>query len=104
MAKPDDLNEDGMLWQLFKAYANEDWDHKGEPWPAPAEAFLQDASAAEAAALARELQAIGALGLNDAGWRRLLEAAEVDADSLAPDGDLTGWAADLENRAKAAAG
>lgn len=98
------LPADGMLWQLFKAYANEDWSPRCEPWPAPADAFLEDASQAEAAALAEELATIRRLGLTDAGWRALLEAADVDPSGLAADGDYVAWAADLLARARAAAG
>ena len=94
------LSEDGMLWQLLKAYANEDWDHQSEPWPAPADAFLKDCSKAEAAQLASELGTIARLELCDDGWRALLTEAEVD---LAPLGeDLVAWASDLAQRAEAA--
>tara|TARA_B110000467_G_C17848339_1_gene228507 strand:- start:284 stop:442 length:159 start_codon:yes stop_codon:yes gene_type:complete len=43
------LSEDGMLWQLLKAYANEDWDEGDTPSPAPAIQFLKEASKLEAA-------------------------------------------------------
>ena len=94
------LSVDGMLWQLLKAYANEDWDHMAEPWPAPASAFLSDCSTAEAAQLARELETIARLELADTGWRALLEDADVDVSTLGD--DLATWADDLLKRAKAA--
>ncbi|MGZ0189649.1 MAG: hypothetical protein ACKVH0_16870 [Alphaproteobacteria bacterium] len=95
------LHEDGMLWQLLKGYANEDWDHQSEPWPAPADAFLKDASAKEARSLADELATIQSLGLENTGWRALLDAAEVDLSGL--NHDLVAWAADLHDRATTAA-
>ncbi len=95
------LHEDGMLWQLLKAYANEDWDRAAEPWPAPADAFLAEASRREALALADELASIAALGLDDAGWRALLTAAHVDPTDFGA-GDLVAWAEDLRRRAVAA--
>ena len=92
------LHEDGMLWQLLKAYANEDWDRRRAPWPAPAEAFLRDASKTEAAQLAEELAVIQSLGLPHAGWAAILAAAEVDAAAFGP--DLAAWAEVLRRRAR----
>lgn len=96
------LHEDGMLWQLLKAYANEDWDSGAEPWPAPAEAFLNDASRAEAAQLAREMDILLRLDLDDEGWRKLLRAAHVDDADLGD--DLTTWAQALADAARERAG
>lgn len=97
------LPEDGMLWQLLKAYANEDWDQRDAPWPAPAEAFLADASKAEAAALADELATIEALNLGPDGWRALLTAAHVAPEDIGAKGDVVAWAKDLRARAESAA-
>lgn len=96
-----ELGDDSLLWQLLKAYANEDWDRHAAPWPAPATTFLADASAAEADALADEIAALAALPLDDAGWRALLERAHVDWSAFAPAGDLARWAEDLRRRAAA---
>lgn len=100
---PGRISEDGVLWQLLKGYANEDWDRRAEPWPAPAVAFLADASAREARALAEELG-----GLLDAlpdgqAWRRALEAERIDWRGLAPESELSAWASDLQARARAVA-
>jgi hypothetical protein len=100
---PPALNDDGMLWQLLKAYANEDWDERAEPWPRPAIQFLEDASQADAAQLAEEIAATQALAMDDAGWQALLSAAEVDWTPLAHPFGLTRWAQDLRDRALAAA-
>jgi len=97
------LPANGMLWQMLKAYANEDWERAAEPWPAPAEAFLADCGKGEALALADELTTLIGSGLDDDGWRNLLRAEEIDVDALATFGDLTDWAADLRERAIKAA-
>ena len=100
---PPSLSEDGMLWQLLKAYANEDWDEGNAPWPAPAVQFLKDASKAEAAQLAEEIAVTQALALDDAGWQALLAAADVNWAVFAHPYGLTRWAHDLRDRALAAA-
>lgn len=92
-----------MLWQLLKAYANEDWDEALAPWPAPAMQFLEEASKAEAAELAEEIAAAQATALNDDGWQALLDAAEIDWQAFAKPYGLTYWAQDLRDRALAAA-
>mgnify|MGYP006112922125 FL=1 len=97
------LSEDGMLWQLLKAYANEDWDEGNAPWPAPAVQFLKEASKAEAAQLAEEIAVTQALALDDAGWQALLAAADVNWAVFAHPYGLTRWAHDLRDRALAAA-
>lgn len=97
------LSEDGMLWQLLKAYANEDWDEHSEPWPEPAAQFLSDASTAEAAQLADEIAAIQALALDDSGWQALLTASDIDWQGFAQPYGLTFWAQELRDRALAAA-
>lgn len=106
MSKSDpvaELSDDSMLWQLLKAYANEDWDEILDPWPAPATQFLSEASKAEAAALAEEIAAAQVTALNDDGWQALLVAAEVDWEAFAKPYGLTYWAQDLRDRALAAA-
>lgn len=100
---PAALLEDSMLWQLLKAYANEDWDHRQAPWPAPVDAFLHEASRAEAAQLAEDIASAQAVALDDAGWRDLLQSAEVDWRAFTANGDLVDWAQDLQDRALAAA-
>ena len=100
---PPSLSEDGMLWQLLKAYANEDWDEGNAPWPAPAVQFLKEASKAEAAQLAEEIAVTQALALDDAGWQALLAAADVNWAVFAHPYGLTRWAHDLRDRALAAA-
>jgi len=97
------LAEDGMLWQLLKGYANEDWDRRAAPWPAPANACLSECSRGEARALAEELERLAEACRDDAAWRALLLAAHVDAAALAPPGRLPAWADDLRARARAAA-
>lgn len=92
-----------MLWQLLKAYANEDWDEVLAPWPAPAMQFLAEASKAEAATLAAEIAEAQALALNDAGWRALLAATDVDWRAFAKPYGLMYWAQDLRDRSLAAA-
>ncbi len=92
-----------MLWQLLKAYANEDWDEGNAPWPAPAVQFLKEASKAEAAQLAEEIAVTQALALDDAGWQALLAAADVNWAVFAHPYGLTRGAHDLRDRALAAA-
>lgn len=92
-----------MLWQLLKAYANEDWDEGNALWPAPAVQFLKEASKAEAAQLAEEIAVTQALALDDAGWQALLAAADVTWAVFAHPYGLTRWAQDLRDRALAAA-
>ena len=92
-----------MLWQLLKAYANEDWDEGNAAWPAPAVQFLTEASKAEAAQLAKEIAVTQALALDDSGWQALLAAADVNWAVFAHPYGLTRWAQDLRDRALAAA-
>lgn len=96
---PPALTPDGALWQLLKAYANEDWDWRAAPWPAPADAFLADGDAMAAEALVRELDAMSTL--DDAAWRAGLDAAFVDWRAFAPDGALSAWATGLRQIAAA---
>ena len=93
------LSEDGMLWQLLKAYANEDWDEGHAPWPAPAVQFLKEASKAEAAQLAEEIAVTQALALDDSGWQALLAAADVNWAVFAHPYGLTRWSQGLRDRA-----
>lgn len=96
---PGRISEDGLLWQLLKAYANEDWDRRAAPWPAPANAFLADASANEARALAAELDALLEALPDGRAWRGALEAEQIDWRGLAPESGLRAWASDLQARA-----
>ena len=98
---PPRLDPDGMLWQLLKGYANEDWGRAAAPWPAPADAFLAECSPAEAQALADELAEMISKDMDDDAWRALLRSARADVAALRPDGSFTGWAADLRRRAAA---
>ena len=95
------LTPDSALWQLLKAYANEDWDWRAAPWPAPAEAFLADGGGAAARRLVSELDALS--GYDDAAWRACMDAIFADWRAFAPDGALTIWAAGLRQSAAAAA-
>ena len=94
---PPALTPDGALWQLLKAYANEDWDWRAAPWPAPADAFLAEGGPTAAASLASELDAMS--DFDDAAWRECLDAVYVDWRTLAPDGALKIWASDLRRMA-----
>lgn len=96
---PPALTPEGALWQLLKAYANEDWDWRAAPWPAPAEAFLADGGATTAQGLVDELEAMSEF--DDAAWRGGLEAVFADWRAFAPDGRFTLWAADLRQLAAA---
>lgn len=93
------IPEDGLLWQLLKAYANEDWDWRAAPWPAPADQFIAELSPAEAQAFAGEMAALDAALVDDGAWRSALAAAQVDWPAFAADGALKAWAADLCQRA-----
>jgi len=97
------LDRDGMLWQLLKGYANEDWQRAVAPWPAPAAAFLNDCGPRDAQALAREMTAWIDADIGDNGWRALLLAEDIDVAALTTLGDLTDWAEDLRARAAYAA-
>jgi hypothetical protein len=88
---PPSLSEYGMLWQLLKIYANEDWDEGNAPWPVPAIQFLKEASKAEAEQLAEEIAVTRALALDDAGWQALLAAADVNSVVFAHPYGLTRW-------------
>lgn len=92
---PPALTPDGALWQLLKAYANEDWDWATSPWPAPAEAFLSDSAPALARALKAELTDLGAW--NDARWQAALEVLDADWRSFAPDARFSAWAQALHD-------
>lgn len=92
-----------MLWQLLKAYANEDWHEGDAPWPAPAVQFLKEASKAEATHLAEEISVTQAFAVDDSGWQALLAAAEVNWSVFAYPYGLTRWAQDLRDLALATA-